>query len=221
MKRPWSEPGLHQRSDWTVPRVLEQIGWPLGRRNRTTCPITRGDNDQAFHYQEERWYCFSCNEGGGVPRLLERLGFPERAPTTPGIPRVPQGTEFVVPTGQGWLRERSRRPVFRATLGQVSAVLERKREAIAEAVRWAWEAEHGTALRLYRSAQDKGHRLHALEPEHPDLDFVFAVMAECVSRLQEAHRPLQPPCPGDCWVEDDPRPVENRVDKAQCVSVKA
>jgi len=154
-----------------------------------------------------------------VPRLLERLGFPRLPMQTPGhpAPRVPRGTEFATPPKHSWFRERSRRPVFRATLGQVSRLLEYARTDIEARVRWAWEQEHTKALSLYRYAEGKAERLHQLDPENPMVGVAFDIMAECVSRLREAHRHMTPPCPGDCYERDDPRPREDRVDKAQCV----
>lgn len=57
----------------TVPDVLDRLGHPRGARGRTTCPLHQGDNTQAFSYQETRWYCFVCNEGGNARQLLQRL----------------------------------------------------------------------------------------------------------------------------------------------------
>lgn len=57
----------------TVSDVLAEIGWPLGTRGRTTCPIHRGDNDQAFSYRDEVWNCFACGEAGNAHQLHDRF----------------------------------------------------------------------------------------------------------------------------------------------------
>jgi hypothetical protein len=57
----------------TVRQVLEAAHWPLGSGARTTCPLTQGDNPQAFSYTAREWYCFSCNEGGTPEKLAQRL----------------------------------------------------------------------------------------------------------------------------------------------------
>jgi len=77
----------------TVLEVLERAGHPLGRRLgarwRTTCPIHRGDNREAFSYTSEVWHCFVCGESGGVVKLARALGVLEERVPRPGIEGVP------------------------------------------------------------------------------------------------------------------------------------
>ena len=56
-----------------VSEVLDRLGVPPGRHNRTQCPIHQGDNRSAFKYDDETgtWYCFRCGVGGDVIRLIE------------------------------------------------------------------------------------------------------------------------------------------------------
>ena len=58
-----------------VADVLREIGWPLGTahgdRNRTCCPIHKGNNPQAFSYRENLWTCFAGCGSGGVKKLRE------------------------------------------------------------------------------------------------------------------------------------------------------
>lgn len=56
-----------------VSEVLDRLGIPPGRHNRSICPIHQGDNRSAFKYDDETgtWYCFRCGVGGDVIRLIE------------------------------------------------------------------------------------------------------------------------------------------------------
>jgi hypothetical protein len=77
----------------TVLEVLERAGHPPGRRLgtrwRTTCPVHRGDNREAFSYTSEVWHCFVCGESGGVVKLARALGVLEERVPRPGIEGVP------------------------------------------------------------------------------------------------------------------------------------
>jgi len=55
-----------------ISRILSQLGIKPGRRGRTACPIHRGDNQQAFSYDDDKgyWHCFRCNKGGDAVRLV-------------------------------------------------------------------------------------------------------------------------------------------------------
>lgn len=56
-----------------VSEVLDRLGAPPGRHNRSICPIHRGDNRSALKFSDESgtWYCFRCGVGGDVIRLIE------------------------------------------------------------------------------------------------------------------------------------------------------
>ncbi len=61
----------------TLPKIsntLQRLDVPVGRHGRTVCPIHRGDNRQAFSYDDAKgqWFCFRCNIGGDVVRLVEK-----------------------------------------------------------------------------------------------------------------------------------------------------
>lgn len=70
----------------TPASLLDRIGWPHGR-SRARCPLHRGDNDSAFSFNDETWYCFACGEGGNAWQLALALGLvdpgPERRPDRP------------------------------------------------------------------------------------------------------------------------------------------
>jgi len=78
----------------TIPEVLRRAGHPEGRRWgerwRTTCPLHRGQNEQAFSYTLEVWHCFRCDESGGVRGLADRLGVLEEPVARPPLEGVPE-----------------------------------------------------------------------------------------------------------------------------------
>jgi hypothetical protein len=57
-----------------ISSILSRLDIPPGRRGRTRCPIHRGDNQQAFSYDDERgvWYCHRCAMGGDAITLTQR-----------------------------------------------------------------------------------------------------------------------------------------------------
>jgi len=57
-----------------ISNILFRLDIPLGRRGRTRCPIHRGDNHQAFSYDDKKgqWYCFRCGIGGDAIELVKK-----------------------------------------------------------------------------------------------------------------------------------------------------
>lgn len=58
----------------SISEILSRLDIPLGKRGRTLCPIHRGDNTQAFSYDDDKgqWYCFRCGIGGDAVELVKR-----------------------------------------------------------------------------------------------------------------------------------------------------
>lgn len=57
-----------------ISNILTQLDVPPGRRGRTQCPIHRGDNSQAFSYDDDKgqWFCFRCGIGGDAIELVKK-----------------------------------------------------------------------------------------------------------------------------------------------------
>ncbi len=57
----------------SISSILPRLDVSAGRRGRTQCPIHRGDNHQAFSYNDSKgvWKCFRCGLGGDAIRLVE------------------------------------------------------------------------------------------------------------------------------------------------------
>lgn len=120
----------------TVAEVLDQLGWPLGRRGRTTCPFHQGGNEQAFTYTDDLYHCFVCGAGGNAWQLLEH--FRPRKPLF-GI-RLPPGR---LPE---WL-QRPRVPL------SPSQRMARATEAVRQEARRGAHEAHYRAYQLLRQGQ--------------------------------------------------------------------
>jgi DNA primase len=59
----------------SISNILSRLDVSPGRRGRTQCPIHRGDNHQAFSYDDHRghWFCFRCGVGGDAIELVKRV----------------------------------------------------------------------------------------------------------------------------------------------------
>ena len=57
-----------------ISTILSRLDISPGQRGRTKCPIHRGDNLQAFSFDDKRgqWYCFRCGFGGDAVELVKR-----------------------------------------------------------------------------------------------------------------------------------------------------
>jgi DNA primase len=128
-----------------VSEVLDRLGVPPGRHNRTQCPIHQGDNRSAFKYDDETgtWYCFRCGVGGDVIRLIELaldtdfkgalrwLGIEPGKPPTPdpGMIRLRKAKDgfraWVKKTGRAWREDFYQREM---TITSARKILERDPE---------------------------------------------------------------------------------------------
>jgi hypothetical protein len=57
-----------------ISEILSRLGIQLGQNRRNHCPIHRGDNAQAFSYDDEKgvWFCFRCGFGGDAIELVKK-----------------------------------------------------------------------------------------------------------------------------------------------------
>ena len=57
-----------------ISEILSRLGIEPGGHKRTGCPIHRGDNKQAFSYDDSKgqWFCFRCGFGGDGITLIEK-----------------------------------------------------------------------------------------------------------------------------------------------------
>lgn len=138
----------------SVPDVLVEAGWPLGRYGRTTCLLHEGDNRSAFSYTEEVWNCFACGAGGTGWHLAVRLGLrKERFSIRPGGATIPGLSRHFF----AHLRPDPRPELLRVTERLRRAVLRKERAflAVSRALLDGAEDEVSMAVDLWRSGRSR------------------------------------------------------------------
>ena len=97
----------------------------LGRtRGRTSCPIHGGTHDNSLSYDDNRWHCFVCNNGGDVIKfvmLLFNLNFKE------ALQKI--GSDFGIALKRVETREEQNKAALAAYIHRIA---QQKNEALRE-----------------------------------------------------------------------------------------
>ena len=95
----------------SMPELLNALGFPPARANRTRCILHKGDSPTTFSINPNKgtWYCFKCNEGGGKLKLVQRaLGLDRKAALhwLADLAGVPMGAPWTNQERREWATRR-------------------------------------------------------------------------------------------------------------------
>lgn len=162
----------------TIEDILNDAGAPIGRRNRTACPLHRGNNKTAFSFTEYGFFCHSCGAKGGILDLIQALHGMSRQDSVrhlfhlAGLPyeerKAPERTDFPVHQFEPRVSQRAKASPEYTTARRHLESLETKRRSLEDKLRSVRRAAKESKLPLadfYFQEQMLNYELEELDTE--------------------------------------------------------